>query len=305
MGCRRSALGVLLGAACTTQTHCLVVPIATPSTTSTRWQQALRRAPSGAAAAAAVATVATMASSLPSTASRTSHRCRTLRCAASDSATPSTSASLPASEDSGTAADAIAAINAFAESDSSISEGSGDSVVVSREDHNAPIDWILSRRLPTQSRRFYRKALESGDVKVNGRTVKRFVRVASGSKISVNMRSPSSSSSSSVSGAASGAGAGVHARRPRSFLFPERLPSLRVLYEDKHCAVVMKPAGMICQPCEAAPKGTVLHGLLYHMVQTGQVKEGDESAATTLSQGIVQRLDKNTSGVMVIAKVRS
>lgn len=41
------------------------------------------------------------------------------------------------------------------------------STVVSEEDNGAPIDWILSRRLPENSRRFYRKALEAGDVKVS------------------------------------------------------------------------------------------------------------------------------------------
>lgn len=61
---------------------------------------------------------------------------------------------------------------------------------------------------------------------------------------------------------------------------------------------------MVCQPCAAAPSGTVLHGLMYHMVQTGQIEEGSNmaAAASRLSQGIVQRLDKQTSGIMIVAK---
>lgn len=61
---------------------------------------------------------------------------------------------------------------------------------------------------------------------------------------------------------------------------------------------------MVCQPCAAAPSGTVLHGLMYHMVQSGQIEEGSNmaAAASRLSQGIVQRLDKQTSGIMIVAK---
>ena len=142
------------------------------------------------------------------------------------------------------------------------------------------------------SRRFYRKALEAGKVKIDRRTVKRFVRVRSGAKIFVDLGSPSSSSSGADT-------------TKRNFLFPEHLPRLRVLFEDEHFFAVMKPAGMVCQPCEAAASGTVLHGLLHHMIQTRQAEEGDLAAAGTLSQGIVQRLDKNTSGIMIVAKVRS
>lgn len=174
-----------------------------------------------------------------------------------------------------------------APSSEDVEAGNKNSVVVSQEDDNAPIDWILSRRLPINSRRFYRKALEAGDVKLDGKVVRRFVRVKAGSKIAVKMVGGSVAADTT----------------PRNFLFPQRLPGLRVLYEDEHFVAIMKPAGMVCQPCEAAASGTVLHGLLYHMVQTKQVAEGDLAAARTLSQGIVQRLDKHTSGIMVVAKV--
>lgn len=175
--------------------------------------------------------------------------------------------------------------------------GKGGLVVnVRQEDHNAPIDWLLSRRLPIMSRRFYRRALEEGRVKVDGRTVKRFVRVARGSTISVD----------SVRSTSAGARDGDRAlETPRNYLFPQRLPELRVLYEDQHCAVVAKPAGMVCQPCEAVASGTVLHGLLDYMVRKNQVEDGDAlTAAKSLSQGVVQHLDKATSGVMLVAKVR-
>ena len=177
------------------------------------------------------------------------------------------------------------------------SEGNNSVILeVRKEDHNTPIDWLLSRRLPIRSRRFYRRALEGGSVKVDGRTVKRFVRVSRGSTISID---------NVVSAAAGPRDRASVPATLRSYLYPERLPGLRVLYEDPYCAVVAKPAGMVCQPCEAASSGTVLHGLLHHMVRKKKVEEEDLAAARSLSQGVVQRLDKATSGVMVVAKVRS
>lgn len=171
-------------------------------------------------------------------------------------------------------------------------DNSSMSTTVTAEDDNAPIDWILSRRLPINSRRFYRKALEAGNVDVDGRTVRRFVRVVSGAKITVKGAATSST-----------AAGGMADSTPRNFLAPEKLPGLHVLFEDEHFMAVMKPAAMICQPCEAAPRGTVLHGLLHHMIKTKQVAEGDLAASRTLGQGIVQRLDKQTSGIMIVAKV--
>lgn len=177
------------------------------------------------------------------------------------------------------------------------SDGKGGLMVkVRNEDHNAPIDWLLSRRLPIMSRRYYRRALEEGRVKVDGRIVKRFVRVACGSMISVD----------SVRSTSAGVRDGDHAlETPRNHLFPQRLPELRVLYEDQHCAVVAKPAGMVCQPCAAVGSGTVLHGLLDYTVRKNRVEDSDALiAAKSLSQGVVQHLDKATSGVMLVAKVR-
>lgn len=136
-------------------------------------------------------------------------------------------------------------------------------------------------------------------MKVDGRKVKRFIRVKRGARISVDLgRQQQQQQGASAVAAAT-------TTPPPNLVFPQLLPRLRVVFEDDHLFVVMKPAGMICQPCAAAPRGTVLHGLMYHMVQSGQLEEGADTmaaAANTLSQGIVQRLDKQTSGIMVVAK---
>eukprot|EP00953_Heterococcus_sp_UTEX-ZZ885_P018820 10511-Heterococcus_DN1.PRE.5 len=103
-------------------------------------------------------------------------------------------------------------------------------------------------------------------------------------------------------------------------LTPEDM-HLKVLFEDEHLIAVLKPAGVIVQPMASAPKGTLLHGIrahmpaavttaeqlcifycTHHMVATGQATAGDSVAAQSLLQGIVHRLDKDTSGVVVVAK---
>jgi S4 domain len=54
------------------------------------------------------------------------------------------------------------------------SVGAAEEITVLGEDHNAPIDWVLSRRMPQHSRRFYRKELVEGHVRIDGRVTKRY-----------------------------------------------------------------------------------------------------------------------------------
>lgn len=100
--------------------------------------------------------------------------------------------------------------------------------IVSDEDSNAPIDWILSRRLPENSRRFYRKALEAGDVKVDGKKVRRLIRVKRGARISVDLGPQRQQQANTA----------VATSQP-PLVFPERLPRLRVVYEDEHLFAIM------------------------------------------------------------------
>ena len=77
-------------------------------------------------------------------------------------------------------------------------------------------------------------------------------------------------------------------------LVPQNLP-LRILYEDRDLAVVEKPCGMVVHPAAGNESGTMVNALLYHLHDLSGV--GGE-----LRPGIVHRLDKDTSGVMVVAK---
>jgi 23S rRNA pseudouridine1911/1915/1917 synthase len=78
------------------------------------------------------------------------------------------------------------------------------------------------------------------------------------------------------------------------FLEPEPLP-LTILYEDPSIIVIDKPPGMVVHPAYGNPSGTLVNALLYHCKDLGGING-------VLRPGIVHRLDKDTSGVMVVAK---
>lgn len=78
---------------------------------------------------------------------------------------------------------------------------------------------------------------------------------------------------------------------------PENI-ALDVLFEDEHIIAVNKPVGMVVHPAPGHPNATFVNALLYHCQLDDQLKED------TLRPGIVHRLDKDTSGVLLAAKTR-
>lgn len=87
----------------------------------------------------------------------------------------------------------------------------------------------------------------------------------------------------------------VHIPAPApSLLVPEKIP-LDILYENAQVVVVNKPAGMVVHPSAGHPRGTLVQALLAHAPEMAGV--GGE-----VRPGVIHRLDKNTSGVIVLAK---
>ena len=116
------------------------------------------------------------------------------------------------------------------------------------------------------------RLIEDGDVTVDGAVpAKAGVRLKPGARVAVTIRPP----------------APVE-------LVPEAMP-LAVLFEDAHLIVIDKPAGLVVHPAPGHATGTLVHGLLAHVDDFGGI--GGE-----LRPGIVHRLDRDTTGVMVVAK---
>jgi 23S rRNA pseudouridine1911/1915/1917 synthase len=116
-----------------------------------------------------------------------------------------------------------------------------------------------------------RRWIDEGRVRLDGRTVRAARRVAIGEELEANPPDP-----------------------VRLELVPEPI-SLCVLYEDADLIVIDKPPGMVVHPAPGHPRGTLVHALLHHCGDLAGI-------GGVLRPGIVHRLDRGTSGVLVAAK---
>jgi 23S rRNA pseudouridine1911/1915/1917 synthase len=145
--------------------------------------------------------------------------------------------------------------------------------VAREEDEGERVDRFVAERLAPLgvSRERVRGLLKEGRVMLGGDVPKGSRRLAEGEIVSVELPPP-----------------------PPVELVPEEMP-LRVLHEDEHLLVVDKEAGIVVHPTRGHATGTLVHGLLRH---AGRLS----SIGAPRRPGIVHRLDKGTSGVMVVAK---
>jgi 23S rRNA pseudouridine1911/1915/1917 synthase len=142
------------------------------------------------------------------------------------------------------------------------------------------LDQFLSRRLPEFiSRTLVQRAIRSGLVTINGFAA----------KVSYKLRS----------------GDSVHALieelppKPEGLVMVAQSIALSIAYEDEHLLVVNKPAGLVTHPAPGHWDGTLVNAVLWHLQETGPKSEAGEPLARA---GIVHRLDKDTSGLLMIAK---
>lgn len=143
--------------------------------------------------------------------------------------------------------------------------------IVPPEAENQRLDRFLTSVLETHSRSQIQKLIADGRVAVEHRKARPNLAVRAGDRIHVEIPPPA-----------------------RPAITGEALP-LEVLYQDGDIAVLNKPAGMVVHPSAGHASGTLVHALLHHIPDLSGV--GGE-----MRPGIVHRLDRGTSGVMVIAK---
>jgi len=143
-------------------------------------------------------------------------------------------------------------------------------ITLSEDDEGERIDRVLARRCPEFSRSALQRWIEQGRVEQAGEIVSRKTKAQGGAEVSIHPAPPEPMSAE-----------------------PQEIP-LEVLFEDAHLIILDKPAGLVVHPAPGHADGTLVNALLYH----AEVKGG----ADPLRPGIVHRLDKDTSGVMVVAK---
>lgn len=137
------------------------------------------------------------------------------------------------------------------------------------------LDSYLSENISELTRAQIKKHIESGDVTVNDKPAKAGKPLKQGDAIRVEI-SPDSFP--------------VNAE-------PENIP-LNIVYEDGSFAVINKPQGMVVHPASGVYNGTLVNAILYHFKNVSNVN----STAGVIRPGIVHRIDKDTSGLIVIAK---
>jgi 23S rRNA pseudouridine1911/1915/1917 synthase len=135
------------------------------------------------------------------------------------------------------------------------------------------IDKFLCDRLENASRTRIQNAANAGNILVNNNTVKPSYKIKPGDIVQVVLPTP-----------------------PREIeLIPEDIP-LNIVYEDEDVLVVNKKAGMVVHPAYGNYTGTLVNALMWHFMDLPLFNTGESRP------GLVHRLDKNTSGILVIAK---
>lgn len=138
--------------------------------------------------------------------------------------------------------------------------------------HNARLDRALVDIAPEFSRSYLQQLIEAGQVSLNGRVVsKASLKVRVGDLFVVELRPT-----------------------PQSQAFQPEAIALDVVFKDEHIIVINKPAGLVVHPAPGNWSGTLLNGLLGY----------DKNIVNVPRAGIVHRLDKDTSGLMVVARSR-
>jgi len=139
--------------------------------------------------------------------------------------------------------------------------------------HKERLDRVLAELIPEFSRNYLRQLIEAGAVQLKGRVVtKPSTGVLAGEPGQIELRPT-----------------------PQSQAFKAEAMALRIVYEDAHLRVIDKPVGLVVHPAPGHWSGTLLNGLLAH----------DAQAALLPRAGIVHRLDRDTSGLMVVARTRA
>ncbi|MDQ2973866.1 MAG: RluA family pseudouridine synthase [Acidobacteriota bacterium] len=144
---------------------------------------------------------------------------------------------------------------------------------VTEADAGTRLDAYLAARIDGWSRARLQRLIDEQEVLVNGKLVKPSYKVTAKDEIEVELAPP-----------------------PSASFTPENIP-LEIVYEDEEVIVVNKPAGLVVHPAAGIHSGTLANALAFHFQQL--------SNAGSVRPGIVHRLDKDTSGLLVAAKTES
>ncbi len=146
-------------------------------------------------------------------------------------------------------------------------------ILVDKGQSPVRIDKFLTEKVAFATRNRVQNAIDTGNILVNGQNTKGSYKIKPGDDIRVLFEKP----------------------RRETEVLPENI-ELDIVFEDQYLMVVNKPAGMVVHPAQGNWTGTLVNGLVYHFQNLPEMK------GNVGRPGLVHRIDKDTSGLLVIAK---
>lgn len=137
-------------------------------------------------------------------------------------------------------------------------------------DANTRLDHWLTQKFPKESRSFWQKKIKNGEILINSKKTKAHYALRINDTVKINLISKAPT------------------------LKPEKIP-LNIIFEDKNYAIIDKPAGLVVHPGSGNKEHTLVHALIHHFGKNLSTSDPDRP-------GIVHRLDKDTSGLLIVAK---
>lgn len=144
-------------------------------------------------------------------------------------------------------------------------------IVATIEDKNKRLDIFVCEKMPELTRSYIKTLIENGNILLNGKIVKSGEKLRENDEIIIEQITPKTLD-----------------------LSPENI-DINIIYEDDDFAVINKPQGLVVHPANGNESGTLVNALLYHLKNLSTING-------VVRPGIVHRIDKDTSGLLLIAK---
>ena len=141
-----------------------------------------------------------------------------------------------------------------------------------QENQQMRLDKYLAEQFPEQTRSYLQKLIKEGQVLVNGKTVKSGYQLSKGDEVSVTIPEPKELD-----------------------VEPQKM-ELDIVYEDEDVILINKPKGMVVHPAPGHTTDTLVNGLLYHC------KDNLSGINGVARPGIVHRIDRDTTGILIVCK---
>ena len=141
-----------------------------------------------------------------------------------------------------------------------------------QEDQQMRLDKYLSEQFPEQTRSYLQKLIKDGEVTVNGKNVKTGYQLSKGDEVCVNIPEPKELD-----------------------VEPQKM-DLDIVYEDEDVILINKPKGTVVHPAPGHTTDTLVNGLLYHC------KDNLSGINGVARPGIVHRIDRDTTGILIVCK---